>query len=256
MSSRAIDMVGKRFGDVVAMRAAGPANGAKLKWICRCDCSNEFTTCGGKLRSGEVVTCPKCSSERVRKSRTKHGQRHSAEYRIWTHIKSRCFNPNVPEFENYGGRGITVCDEWRDSFTSFLTYMGPRPTPKHSIDRYPDNNGNYEPGNCRWATSKEQANNTRSNRKVAVSGEIKNSTQWADSIGVRREVIYKRLKRGVQGEKLLSKPFEAEKFTFGAINASIPEWSLRTGIKRATLYWRINDQKWPLEKALTTGAKL
>lgn len=248
-------MTGKRFGRVVALRAAPPPHVGKIKWICLCDCGNEFTTCGGKIRSGEVSTCPACSRERVRLSRVTHGISKTVEDRIWSHIKSRCFNPKVPCYKHYGGRGITMCDRWRESLENFVSDMGTRPSPAHSIDRI-DNNGNYEPGNCRWATTKEQANNTRSNRKVTVSGETKNSTQWADSIGVRREVIYKRLKRGINGENLLAKPFEPELFTFGEISASIPEWSMRTGIKRATLYWRINDQKWPLSKALTTGVKL
>jgi hypothetical protein len=192
----------------------------------------------------------------VRLSRVQHGQRGSAEYRIWTHIKSRCFNAKVPEYKNYGGRGVTMCDRWRESFAAFLADVGPRPSPAHSIDRFPDNDGNYEPGNCRWATVKEQANNMRSNRKVTVGEETRNMSQWADSIGVRREVIFKRLNRGISGDRLLAKPFEPETFSFRGTTASIPEWSAKTGIKRSTLYWRINKQHWPVERALTEGATL
>lgn len=201
------------------------------------------------------MSCPTCSRQRSAMSRVTHGMRQTAEYRIWTHIKSRCFNSKVPEFKHYGGRGVTVCDRWRDSFEAFYADMGSRPTANHSIDRHPNNDGNYEPGNCRWATDKEQANNTRSNRHVSVGDETRTMTQWADSIGVRRELMFKRLKRGVQGQSLLVDPFEPETFTFSGISASIPEWSERTGIKRATLYWRINKQQWPIERALTEGAK-
>jgi hypothetical protein len=250
-----VEMAGRRFGTVTALRVAPEARTrTKFKWVCLCDCGQEFTTCGGKLRCGDVVSCPDCSRERVRLSRVVHGMRRTAEYRIWTHIKSRCFNTRVPEFKHYGGRGITMCERWRESFADFLADMGPRPSALHSVDRHPNNDGNYEPGNCRWATPKAQANNTRSNRKVTVAGETRNMTQWAESIGVRREVIHKRLKRGIEGDRLLAEPVKTEIFTFAGVSASIPEWSSRTGIKRATLYWRIKQQKWPLDRALTKGA--
>jgi hypothetical protein len=249
-----VDIAGQRFGAVTALRPSCRAPRRKIKWACRCDCGRAFDTCGGKLRRGEVASCPACSRERARVKRVTHGLKSSSEYRIWTHIKSRCLNPKVPEFKHYGGRGITICSRWRESFEAFLEDMGRRPSPKHSIDRFPDNDGNYEPGNCRWATAKQQCNNMRSNRKITIGGETRNMTQWAESIGVTREVIHKRLRRGIAGESLLSKTFEAEALCFNGVTATIPEWSERTGIKRATLYWRINKQKWPLSRALTQGA--
>lgn len=253
--SAKINMTGKRYGSVTALHDVGLCADGKYKWLALCDCGNKFEASGSKIRSGEVVTCPTCSSERVRLSRMTHGMRQTDEYRTWTHIKSRCFNAKVPEYKHYGGRGITMCSKWTESFEDFLADMGERPSKKHSIDRI-NNNGNYEPGNCRWATHKTQANNTRSNRKVTVNGTTKNMTQWADDIGVTREVIHKRLKRGIVGPPLLNHPFESQRFMFCGINATIPEWSKKTGIKRATLYWRINKQKWPLDQALTKGALL
>ncbi len=248
-----IDMTNLRFGNVVVLRIAPPSKG-KAKWVCVCDCGSEFTTCGGKLRCGDVISCQKCSKKRVQESRTTHGQRRSAEYRIWTHIKSRCLNEKVPEFKHYGGRGVFICDRWKNSFENFLADMGPRPGPQYSIDRR-DNDGGYEPNNCRWASKKEQANNTRANRRVTIGHETKNMTQWADEIGVKREVIHKRLKRGVDISRLLEPTARAKTFAFRGIVATIPEWSKSTGINRATLYWRINKQNWPLEKALTEGEK-
>jgi hypothetical protein len=98
------------------------------------------------------------------------GYSRSPEYLCWRHMKTRCLNRNFKHFKHYGGRGITVCDRWRDSFEAFLIDVGPRPSPKHTIDRYPDNDGNYEPGNVRWATRKQQQENTRRTRPAIVNG--------------------------------------------------------------------------------------
>lgn len=248
-----VDITNRRFGGVVALRAI-PTPGRKTRWACKCDCGIEFETCGGKLRYGEVISCQQCARKRVSQSRIKHGGSMTSEYRIWTHIKSRCLNKKVPEYKHYGGRGISICDRWRESFENFIADMGSRPSALHSIDRI-DNNGNYEPSNCRWSTQKEQTNNTRANRKVLIDSETKNMTQWADSIGIKKEIIFKRLKRGISGKRLLEAPFAPKTFVFNGVEATIPEWSAATGIQSTTLYWRINKQQWPLEKALTLGAK-
>lgn len=254
MSSRKIDMTGIRYGAIVALNDVGLCADGKYKWLCQCDCGNKFESSGSKIRSGETVTCPACSKERVRLSRVKHGMRKTAEYRIWTHIKSRCYNEKVPEFKHYGGRGISMCDRWLSSFNNFIADMMVRPTNKHSIDRI-DNNGNYEPSNCRWATSSEQANNTRSNRKITINGTTKNMGQWANENGLRHESVYKRLKRGKSGADIIASRPDLIMLTFNGVSASIKDWSDKTGIKKATLYWRLNTQHWPIEKALTIGAK-
>lgn len=105
---------------------------------------------------------------------------------------ARCSNLDE---KNYGARGITVCDRWRNSFASFLADMGPRPSPKHSIDRYPNNNGNYEPGNCRWATDKEQARNTRRNVVIEFGGISLTTVEWAARLGISRQCLNQRLNK-------------------------------------------------------------
>lgn len=254
MKSRAIDMTGQRYGSATAVRSVGLTSDGKYKWLFLCDCGNEFEANGAKFRSGEATTCQSCAKERVRLSRTTHGMGKTVEYRTWTHIKSRCYNSNVPEYADYGGRGISVCSRWLESFENFLHDMGPRPSGRMTIDRYPDNDGNYEPGNCRWATYTQQANNTRANRKITINGDTKNMAEWAKEFGLRTENVFKRLKRGKSGESILKKSWEADVFDFNGVSASIPEWSAITGIKKATLYWRINTNHWPIEKALTKGA--
>lgn len=252
--SRAIDMTGKRFGELQVLRESGRAGDGKIKWIARCGCGSEFAATGVRIRSGEVKTCPACSRERVRLAHVTHGERRTPEYRTWTHIKSRCLNSNVPEFKHYGGRGVSICDRWRESYEAFLEDMGRRPPGKHSIDRI-DVNGDYEPGNCRWATHIEQGNNKRCNRLIEINGETKTMAQWADFAGISRETMLKRVKKGFTGSDLIAESKDPDTFTLNGVTATIPEWSEITGIKRATLYWRLNSQQWDIEKALTKGAK-
>jgi DNA-directed RNA polymerase subunit RPC12/RpoP len=248
-----LDLSGHRFGSVVAVRQDGKTSDGKIKWEFICDCGIAFSCSGSRVKRGEVFSCPECSKKRVAKSRTTHGLRQTPEYRIWTHIKSRCLNSNVPEFKSYGGRGISICDQWIDSFENFISDMGNRPSPHHSIDRI-NNNGNYEPSNCRWATQETQANNTRKNKKIEINGEKKKDAECAIEAGLNSQIVYKRQKRGHSGVNLVLPRRELMVFEFNGVAATIPEWSRLTGIKSATLYWRINKQRWSIEESLTKGA--
>jgi hypothetical protein len=125
-------------------------------------------------------------------------------------MKQRCNHPLNESYKNYGGRGIKVCDRWNESFTNFITDMGIRPSKSHSLDRI-DNNGSYEPGNCRWATRDIQNNNTRFNRHITYKGETKNITQWALELGIRPVLISQRLSRGWGEEKSLMKELKKKK---------------------------------------------
>ncbi len=127
--------------------------------------------------------------------------RTAPEYTAWTNMRHRCTSPNWPRFAAYGGRGIRVCERW-SSYAAFLADMGRRPSPKHSLDRI-DNNGNYEPGNCRWATRSQQARNMRSNHFVVIDGESATLMEWAERSGLDVGCIKGRLKRGLSGLSLL-----------------------------------------------------
>ena len=133
---------------------------------------------------------------------TKHNRYHSPEYRSWAALKSRCFDPQNSAYHYYGGRGISVCERWT-SFEHFYTDMGPRPSPKHSIDRI-NNNGDYCRENCRWATSQEQCRNTRRTHLLTFEGKTLCVTDWALILGIDRHTIIRRLKRGWSVEKTLS----------------------------------------------------
>jgi len=128
----------------------------------------------------------------------------SSEYTSWSQMKDRCYNKNDHAFYRYGGRGITVCDRWRNSFINFFSDMGPRPSPNHSIDRI-DNNGNYEPSNCRWATIKEQNRNRRDNSLITVNGVTKCLVAWVEELGICRTTIQRRMQNGMNGEEAVLK---------------------------------------------------
>jgi hypothetical protein len=169
------DIAGVRFGRLVAMGPMSRISSRERLWVCRCDCGADAEVRAGALVAGRQVSCGCLQSERtaarnVAAARHGHASKDGAspEYKAWGGIKRRCYNPSDREFHNYGGRGITVCDRWRDSFDAFLADVGTRPSPRHSIDRI-DNDRGYEPGNVRWATRETQERNKRTTRLCQVS---------------------------------------------------------------------------------------
>lgn len=164
MSMPAIELAGKRFGRLMVERRDG-SKSTRAAWRCQCDCGQHVTVSSYDLRSAQVASCGCWRRERATALNFDHGEASSEtpEYRAWGSMLSRCTNPNDARYKNYGARGIKVCEPWQ-SYSVFLADMGRRPTPKHSLDRI-DNDGNYEPSNCRWATAKQQMNNRRVSKR-------------------------------------------------------------------------------------------
>lgn len=166
-----IDLTGQTFGRLTVIEQAHRP-GQRPHWLCHCQCGNEVVIVGWTLRSGHTRSCGCVRVETTRQRMTTHGatlnRTRSPENIAWKHMRMRCLNPRTREYPNYGGRGITICERW-STFENFLADMGPRPKGT-SLDRI-DNNGNYEPSNCRWATPMQQGANTRRNRFVMYQGE-------------------------------------------------------------------------------------
>jgi len=164
-------------------------------------------------------------------------------YHTWANMIQRCTNPKLHNYKNYGGRGISVCEEWRTSFVSFVRDMGPRPSAQHSIDRK-ENDGNYEPGNCVWATPAQQAANKRKGvQRVSIGQETKPLKDWAARAGVTVDCISQRISRGLTGVHLVAPRWTERtngmRITLGGETLTVRECCKRAGIARRTFYERI-----------------
>lgn len=164
------DLTGRHFGrlkvtEFAGVRDRGPRK-KQTQWICKCACGQTTTVTTARLNYGWTTSCGCWQREAPSHSKKnlKHGRYNTPEYYAWASMKQRCLNPNYHHYENWGGRGITVCPRWIDSFEAFFTDMGSRPSPRHSLDRK-NNNGNYNKRNCRWVIAKEQATNRRVRRR-------------------------------------------------------------------------------------------
>lgn len=200
------DLVGKVFGRLTVVSFSGrKVKGecqAKTYWNCTCECGTDKELDGGNLVSGAVMSCGCLRREVLDK--TTHGLFHTTHYNVWSKLIQRCTDPSNKSYPDYGGRGIHVCERWLN-LASFVADMGPRPEGA-SIDRI-DNNGDYEPGNCRWATDVEQANNKRNNFVVTHAGKSLTVAQWARATGINPYTLYSRLtKLGMSAETALTLP--------------------------------------------------
>ena len=200
-----IDLTDHRFGRLVVIKRYG-TRGKAVTWLCRCDCGAEIVTRGDSLRKGATQSCGCIHKEQLQQRNYTHGLTHTRLHNIWGLMIQRCYNPQTPCYEAYGGRGITVCDEWRESFQAFYEWaMVNGYKDNLTVDRK-DNEKGYSPDNCRWVTRKVQANNTRRNHYINYSGEKHTVSEWAEIIGIMPDTLRCRIIRGWSVEKALTTP--------------------------------------------------
>lgn len=193
-----LNIAGERFNRWEALEVV---NNTKIKtyWLCRCDCGKEKEIALTSLTSGLSRSCGCLRKEQM----TTHGLTKSPEYTTWLSMNQRCTNKKDPNYKSYGGRGVTVCDRWGKSFECFLEDMGARKKGM-TLDRI-NNDGNYEPKNCRWADKKTQGNNRRSNHCLTINGQKLTITEWSRQLSLSRSTIQHRLRAGWKNEDVIIK---------------------------------------------------
>lgn len=253
------DLTGQRFGRLVVIRKDHVARNHNIAWLCKCDCGNYHIATTANLHRGSVKSCGCWYRDYIKaggNNRTTHGKSKTRLYKAWTQMKQRCYNQHKDGYEDYGGRGITVCEEWRNSFEAFYKWsIANGYTDKLSIDRI-NVNGNYEPSNCRWATNKEQSNNRRSNIHIEYKGEVKTLKQWAEEKGICEKTLKHRIESGWDIEKAMETPpanncciieYKGERKT-------MRQWADEKGISYNALCIRMK-KGWSIEKALETPVR-
>ena len=207
-----IDLSGQTFSRLSVI-SRQPSDSKRVKWLCACSCGNQVVVDANKLPSGHTRSCGCLQVELASIANLKHGQssypnngRSTKEYNTWSLMHRRCSKKKSPDYQAYGGRGISVCERWK-LFENFFADMGKAPSPKHSIDRI-DVNGNYCPENCRWADSKTQRRNRRNARLLECSGRSLTPMEWSEISGICNKQIHARIKRGWPVERAIFEPIK------------------------------------------------
>lgn len=244
------DLVGRKFGQLIVLNR--DYTKSRKSWICKCECGNIVVIAQQELLRGDTISCG-CYRKKLL---TTHGCTGTHIYNIWNGIKNRCDLPSEAEYHRYGGRGIKVCDEWYvfETFKKWALENGY--DSKLQIDRI-DNNGNYEPSNCRWVTRKINCNNRNNNIRITWQNETKTIAEWARLYNIESNTLRGRLDRGWSIEKSLLTPVKIipreRLLTYDNKTMNLKNWAKYLNIDTATLSERL--EKWSLEQALSTPKK-
>lgn len=255
MGRKVRDLTGQKFGMLTVIERAedriSSSGKHEIMWLCKCDCGNKKTVTRSALTGGLTKSCGCLRGEN-------HGMCDTRLYNIWIGIKKRCENPNRHDYNRYGGRGISICDEWKNSFSTFYNWaLNNGYDDTLSIDRE-NVNGDYEPNNCRWSTEEEQANNKRNNVFLTYNGKTQTVSQWARELNIGQKTIINRINKGFSDEEALTmtKGCGAKKgITYQGQTKTLRQWAEYINMPYKTLSKRIWDLHWDLEKALTTPIK-
>ena len=265
MPKRVFDLAGQQFGRLKVVNSVY-VKGAGTVWVCKCECGNEIFARAGNLTRGNTKSCG-CLRKRTKPISHPKPPRRGDTKLSWELMINRCHNRKSEKWKDYGGRGITVCPQWLD-YNTFLADMGERPLGT-TLDRI-DNDGNYEPGNCRWATAKQQANNRRDNVRLQAFGREQTLRQWAEEYKLPVSTFAGRLQKGMEVEGALLLPLwgnlsshemkqkfyrnRKSNFIIEAFGQRKPliAWAEEYGINAITLSARIRRRGCSPEEALTT----
>lgn len=196
------EITGKKFERLTVIKRVENSKSGQTRWLCRCDCGNETIVWGGHLRSGHTKSCGCLNKETCAKipHKAKHGLHGIRLYKIWNGMKNRTSPNQKASFKHYSGRGITICEEWKEFLPFYNWAINNGYKDNLTIDRI-DVNGNYEPNNCRWITLKEQQNNKRNNVFVEHNGERHTLAEWEEKLNMNKGLLKNRLRRGWNVEK-------------------------------------------------------
>ena len=204
MQGKFKDLTGMTFGYWQVLERTNNSKDGSSRWVCRCKCGATKTVLGKALTSQKTKSCGCYNKEKAKETFYKHGYSHTNLHNRWLKIRERCYNPNSRSFENYGGRGIQMCNEWKQNFMRFYSWAIENGyKPGLTIDRI-DVNGNYEPKNCRFINQKGQQNNRRNNVYITYKNKTQTLAQWADYYNIPYKILWKRIKLGWTFEKAIS----------------------------------------------------
>ena len=204
------NLINQKFGKLLVVKKIGVKNNY-IFWECLCDCGKTTIVSTSNLTSNRIKSCGCLKHESLMERNITHNQRHTKLYEVWKTMKQRCYNPNNRSYHNYGGRGISICDEWKNNFESFYIWSKNNGYKEElTIDRI-DVNGNYDPCNCRWTTKLIQANNTRTNKYVTINNETKTVSEWCRFYNISNSAVYLRVKNGMSLLDALTTPSKRPK---------------------------------------------
>lgn len=258
MTRRPLRLEGMTFAELRVIGLDDAMRRQGRYWLCECSCGKKTSVVGTKLVSGHTKSCGHLASKGVPPT---HGDTESREYRIWTDIKQRCCNPKRDAYYRYGGRGIKICDRWKDDYAAFLADMGRAPDPKAQIDRI-DNDGDYCPENCRWVSQAENKRNKANTRYVEYQGRRMRVAEWADELGVPVRLLNLRYSRGwapdeiISGKRLTAPPPRktARWIEHEGQRKTLTEWAAEIGVPMKKLHGQLS-RGWSLSDAMSAARK-
>lgn len=254
-----IDLTGKKFGRLTAIECVGKTKRNEAIWKCACDCGNILNVRSYPLKSGHTKSCGclKKEEESNRKEhphKKTHGLSGTRIYIIWCNMKSRCYNENNTFYSYYGGRGITVCEEWKNNFEAFYNWaMSNGYKENLEIDKI-DNDKGYSPENCRWIDRTSQMNNIRNNKKLVFNGNEATIKDLARKYKIDSGCLRWRIDHGWDLEKALTTPSAKKYIEYQGEVKNISEWAKQYGLEYSCLQYRLANG-WDVEKALKTPSK-